>query len=146
MSEVLFLKSWRPQPRILLKKRLWLRFFSCEVCEIFKNTFFTNTSGWPLLKIQHLQQINTLLKPHFYYNYFTGFISLERSINLFILQKQFKLGQEFLLTAGKYGQKSVVKSELTIWAKVNFFDKSKSTHKWSSWLIQIYFLNIVYIQ
>ena len=137
MSEVLFLKSWRPQPRILLKKRLWLRFFSCEVCEIFKNTFFTNTSGWPLLKIQHLQQINTLLKPHFYYNYFTGFISLERSINLFILQKPFKLGQESLLTAGKYGQ---------LWAKVNFFDKSKSTHKWSSWLIQIYFLNIVYIQ
>ena len=137
MSEVLFLKSWRPQPRILLKKRLWLRFFSCEVCEIFKNTFFTNTSGWPLLKIQHLQQINTLLKPHFYYNYFTGFISLERSINLFILQKPFKLGQESLLTAGKYGQ---------LWAKVNFFDKSKSTHKWSSWLLQIYFLNIVYIQ
>ena len=36
--------SWRlPQPATLLKKRLWRRVFSCELCEISKNTFSYRT-------------------------------------------------------------------------------------------------------
>ena len=35
---------WRlPQPATLLKKRLWRRVFSCELCEISKNTFSYRT-------------------------------------------------------------------------------------------------------
>ena len=35
-----------------IKKRLWHRVFSCEFCEIFKNTFFYSTSLLPLLNLQ----------------------------------------------------------------------------------------------
>ena len=31
------------RPAILLKKRLWHRYFSCEFCEIFKDTLFKRT-------------------------------------------------------------------------------------------------------
>ena len=36
-----FLPCRGPRPAILLKKRLRLQVFSCEFCNIFKNTFFT---------------------------------------------------------------------------------------------------------
>ena len=35
---------WKRCPATLLKKRLWHRCFSCEFCEIYKNTFFYRTT------------------------------------------------------------------------------------------------------
>ena len=41
LCQSLFFNKVAGLPATLLKKSLWHRFFSCEFCEISKNTFFT---------------------------------------------------------------------------------------------------------
>ena len=45
LYQSLFFKSCRPQPCNFIKKGTLAKVFSCKFCEIFKNTFFTETSG-----------------------------------------------------------------------------------------------------
>ena len=40
-----------------IKKRLWHRFFSCEFCEISKNTFLTEHLRWLLLLLHFLSSL-----------------------------------------------------------------------------------------
>ena len=48
MPEPLFLKSYRPQPATLLKKRLWYKCFPAGFANVFRTPFSQNTSGWLL--------------------------------------------------------------------------------------------------
>ena len=45
---------WGLRPATLLKKETLARLFSCEFCEISKNTYFTEHLWWLLLKIYQI--------------------------------------------------------------------------------------------
>ena len=56
----IFIRKSNFRPATLLKKETLAQMFSCEFCEISKNTFLQNTSGWLLLNT--IETIKTFFK------------------------------------------------------------------------------------
>ena len=50
LCQSLFFNSYRPQTCNLIEKKTLAQVFSCEFCEISKNTFFIEHLWWLLLK------------------------------------------------------------------------------------------------